>query len=146
MSVTEDLLDGLANALVVAGIGTYRTDGSAYQAAETAITLAKMPAAPDRCVVLTDYPLSDDPKFPMGVVGVQFKMRGLPNAVRDVMRLRDSIYALLNGLEHQQYGTVHANQIYRSTSIPLGQDEGGRFTYSDNFYVDVDYPATVNRR
>lgn len=146
MSITEDLLDGMAGALVAASIGTYRTDGSAYLASETAIALDVMPSTPDRCIVLTDYPVSDHPSLPMGTVGVQFKIRGLPNNRRDAKRLRDAIYGLFQGLEHQQYGTVHAIQSLRNTSLPLGQDANNRSLYSDNFYVDVDYPPNANRR
>lgn len=145
MSVTEDLLDGLIGTLVAAGIGVYATPPAVYAATDTALVLGRTPTTPDRCVVLNDYPLSDNPSLPMGEVGVQFKMRGLPNSIRDAMRLRDSIYVALNGLEHQQYGTAHANHIYRFTSVPPGQDDSNRFVYIDSYHVDVDYPSTVNR-
>jgi hypothetical protein len=145
VSITTDLLDGFAGVLVAAGVATYRSDGSTYLPGETAVTFTILPQTPDRVVTLTDYPVLDDPKLPMASIGVQVRVRGIPGSPRDVQALRDSIYTALQGLADQTWGSVHAVQVYRRSSIPNGQDTSLRFEYFENYYVDVDLPVTANR-
>jgi hypothetical protein len=84
MSFTADLFVGLAQRIADHGIGTYRADGSAYLATETAIVSSAMPQTPDRAIVLSDYPVTDDPALSDSVLGMQMRCRGRPNDPNDV--------------------------------------------------------------
>src|SRR6185437_15571705 len=70
MSFSGDLLNGLAAFLAAAGAGTYRSDGTAYTSGETAIVFAAMPQTPDRAIVLSAYPVTDDPSLSDSVIGM----------------------------------------------------------------------------
>lgn len=145
MGLTADLLDGFAGALTAAGVATYRTDGSAYLSSETAVTFSLLPQTPDRVLCLTDYPVSDDPKLPMSIVGVQVRLRGIPSSPRDIQSLRDAVYVAMQGLTDQVWGSVHMVQVLRQSSIPMGQDDTLRFEYAENYHVYLDLPVTPNR-
>lgn len=144
MSYTTDLLAGVAAQLSAAGIGVYHTDPTIpYQDTDTAIVLKTMPATPNRCIVLNLYGTGapEDPQTAVSQLGLQVRCRGLPNPVTDVNDLADAVFLLLHGKQHQQYGSVHANQINRVSTIPMGQDSNKRQEHADNYYVDCDMPA-----
>lgn len=145
MSLTTDLLDGIAGLIIGAGIAVQKTAPDVYLDSDTAISWSLMPTQPDRCIVLTDFPVSDDPAQALGQIGVQLRIRGLPGDPRDAQELRDSIYELLQGLINQFFGSVHVIQCNRRSSIPNGQDDSRRFEYFENYYCDVDLPVTANR-
>lgn len=145
MSATSDLLYGLAQFLAAAGVATYRADGSAYLGSETAVVFALMPQEPDRVVCLTDYTLSDDAANPWSQVRVQVRTRGLPNDPMDVRALRDAVYDALQSEAALTFGTVTVAQVLRVSSIPLGLDDNRRYELADNYTLDVQLPATVNR-
>lgn len=144
-TITFDLLDGIARDAAAAGLATYRSDDSEYLPAETAVVFAFMPQGPDRCLVLTDYPILDAGEAPLSQIRVQFRTRGLPNRPDDTWALRDGLYQLFQSLTNRTYGQVHVIQFLRISSIPLGPDSNQRFEYGDNYALDVDMPPTVNR-
>lgn len=145
MSATSDLLDGLAQFLADAGVATYRGDGSAYLAGETAVVFALMPQEPDRVVCLTDYTLADDAANPWSTVRVQVRTRGVPNDPMDVRALRDAVYVALQSESALTLGSVTVAQVLRVSSIPLGIDVNNRYELADNYTLDVQLPATANR-
>lgn len=148
MSHVSDLLDGLARTIAAAGLATYRSDGSAYQAGETAVTFKDTPPDPDRVVVLSAYTSTgDEPLITLGRQPVQVKCRGAADDALDVDTLADSIFDLLHGATNLTFGALHVAQILRTSgNIPLGMDEQSRrWMRSDNYYLDVDYPTTANR-
>lgn len=145
MSATADLLAGVAQILADAGVATYRADGSTYQPGETAIVFALMPQAPDRVVCLTDYTVTDDAANPWTQVRVQVRTRGLPDRPDDTWALRDAVYGLLQSAGDLTFGSVTVAQALRVSSVPLGVDVNRRFEYADNYAIDVQLPATVNR-
>lgn len=146
MSITFDLLDGIGQYLAAGGQVRYPlAAGESYAATDTALAFARMPADPDRCVVLTDYAASDDAGNPWGQRRVQVRTRGLPGRPDDLWALRDGIYALLQSASALTFGTVTVAQCLRVSSIPLGQDANLRFMYADNYALDVQVPSTVNR-
>jgi hypothetical protein len=144
MGYTNDLLDGLAQTLAAAGVATYRPDGSAYLPSETAISFKNRPAAPDRAVVLSSYGATDNPNQALGTVTVQLWFRGTQDS-RDVDNLADAAFVVLQGITHAQYGSCHAIQVIRKSTIPMGQDDSRRWERSDNYSVDVNVPPTPNR-
>lgn len=146
MSLTFDLLDGIGQTLAAAGLVRYPlTAGQTYAATDTGLAFALMPTGPDRCVVLTDYTVTDDAAHPWGQIRVQVRTRGLPGRPDDVWALRDGIYQLLQSASALTFGTVAVSQCLRVSSIPMGQDANLRFTYADNYTFDVQVPATTNR-
>lgn len=146
MSLTFDLLDGIGQTLAAAGLVTYPlAAGQTYAASDTGLAFARMPSEPDRCVVLTDYTVSDDAANPWGQVRVQVRTRGLPNRPDDVWALRGGVFAVLQSAQALTFGTVTVAQCLRVSSIPMGQDANMRFEYADNYQFDVQVPASANR-
>ncbi|MEV4053038.1 minor capsid protein [Amycolatopsis sp. NPDC049688] len=143
MSFTGDLLDGYAALIAAAGIGTVRSDGSAYQASETAITFGAMPSEPDRAITLTAYPVRDDPSLSDSVVGLQVRTRGGSDP-HDVEGLADALFDLLHHPQAHTVGAIRVVQALRNSGGPLGRDENNRWERSDNYYVTVNRP-TANR-
>ncbi len=144
MGFESDLLDGLASFIAAGGIGvTYRPTGT-YLAGETGISFSKMPDTPDRCVVLTAYPVTDEVNQNLSTVGVQIRTRGTTDPF-DVGDLDTAIFQLVQGLTHRDFGTCHLVQLLRRSSIPMGQDSNDRWERSSNYYADINPPATANR-
>lgn len=141
MSFTGDLLDGLAAFLAGAGAGTFRTDGSAYLAGETAIVFAAMPQAPTRAIVLSTYPVTDDPSLSDSVVGVQVRCRGGADP-HDVESIADSVFTVLHGKTAFNLGPVRVVEALRNSGVPLGRDDSNRWEHSDNYYLTVHRPST----
>lgn len=140
MSFTGDLLNGLAQYLDDAGVGTYRPAG-AYAEGETAIVFAAMPPDPDRAIVLSDYPVTDDPSLSDSVIGIQIRTRGGVDP-HDVTSISDALFDLLHGANAISFGPVHVVEIFRNSGIPMGRDENNRWEHSDNYYATVHRPST----
>jgi len=146
MSHTNDLLTGLAGDIAAAGIGVYRSDGSAFLPTETGIGIGQLPETTDRAIALTDYGTTgDDITQPLSTIAVQIFCRGARNDRRDLNALRDPIYLLVQGMTHKNYGTCHVIQAYRFSSVPLGVDDAGRFLQADNYYFECNTPASAYR-
>ena len=142
---TSDLLTGLAGFLAAAGIGvTYRTS-TPYLATETGVVFGLYPTSPDRCIAMTAYAATDEPKVALSKIRVELALRGVVNDSLDVDELGDSFFNLLHGIEHVQFGTAHVNQMLRVSSIQLGADTAKRNERSDNYELDVDVPVTSGR-
>lgn len=141
MGAATDLSEGFAQ--IIAGTGNAVFDPTgAYGAADTGIVFKTVPAAPDRVVVLTVVPMSDDLAAPQGQVMVQVRTRGLPNNPLDVDDLADSIHPYLHGMKSVQMGSVFVVQGDRRQSVTLGQDALKRWERIDQYYLDVEYPPT----
>ena len=144
MSETADLLDGIARLLDAAGVAQYRPD-SPYRAGDIPVTFKSMPANPDRAVTLSAYGDSDHPTIPLGQRRLQVRVRGIAEDSLDADEIADAVFGVLHGLTHQQFGSVHAIQIRRISTIPLGLDELQRDERSDNYAIDVNTPETPLR-
>lgn len=141
MSFTGDLLEGLAVFLDAAGVGTYRADGSAYSASETAIVFAAMPSSPDRAIVLSDYPVTDDPSLSDSVIGMQVRSRGGTDP-HDVKNISDAVFDVLHGKTAFNLGAVRVVQALRNSGGSLGRDDSNRWEHSDNYYLTVNRVST----
>ncbi|MEU7163140.1 minor capsid protein [Streptomyces morookaense] len=133
MSYTVDLLDGLARLLHEQRVGTYRPEG-VYAPGETAITIAAMPPAPDRCVCLSAYPVTDSPVLTDTTTGVQVRARAAADP-READRLDDAVFDVLQGITASQFGVVRVQLITRNSAAPIGADSSGRMERSSNYYV-----------
>jgi hypothetical protein len=133
MSYTVDLLDGLARLLHNAGVGIYRPDG-VYDQAETAITIATAPPAPDRAIVLAAYPVTDSAALTDTITGVQVRTRAGADP-RGVDQLDDEVFEVLHGSGPHLFGAVRVQLIYRASGAPIGADLAGRMERSANYYA-----------
>lgn len=144
MSITADLLAGVAAELEVAGIAQRSDTG--WSDGQTAITYSFMPSAPDRVVTLTVYRSGPEhPEQPLGRMNLQVRTRGLPGEPGDVDDLDDSIYLLLQGLTGRAYGSLFVIQVMQRSSLPMGVDTNDRWERSSNYALDVNYPPTQSR-
>ena len=132
MSFTTDLLMGLSAHLAAAGINDPKF-------------MKALPTAPDRCIALTAYSTSDEPKVAASKIRVQFWFRGIVNNSLDVDELGDAVFNILQGAENLTFGTAHVAQILRKSSIQLGADANKRNERSDNYELDLDVPVTPGR-
>ena len=144
MSTTGDLVDGIAGIIFAAGLATFNPNG-VYQSNQTGIFEKIMPAAPDRVITLTAVYQGDDVTMPLGQVMVQVRGRGVPNKPRDVDDLLDPIFNILHGATYLTFGSVTVIQMNRRVSTPMGMDDSKRWERVDQYYLDVDFPATTNR-
>lgn len=132
MAYTSDLLAGLAQLIAGAGLGTYRPTG-VYTSAETGITIAVVPEAPDRLICLTPYPV-DDTGLTDVITGVQIRMRAGRNPT-DVSDLADNVRDLFHNRRGFTAGAVLVTAMWRESQALLGQDEHGRIELASNYYV-----------
>ena len=145
MSFTSDLLTGLAQHLADAGIGvTYRTS-TPYLATETGVVFGLYPTSPDRCIALTAYVATDEPKVALSRIRVEFALRGAVNDSLDVHDLGDAIFNALQGAEDLTFGTARVVQALRVISASGGVDANKRSMRSDSYSIDVDTPLTPGR-
>jgi len=145
MSFTADLVTGLAQHLAAAGIGLTYNPTAPYLPGQTGIFLGLFPTSPDRCVALTAYASTDQPKIALSRVRVEVAMRGAANNSLDVHELGDAVFNTLQGLEHQQWGSAHVVQALRVISASGGVDDNKRSIRSDSYSFDVNIPATPGR-
>ena len=139
-----DVLEGLADLLHNASIGTWGTSG-AYSASDTGIVLGVVPQAPDRIITLTAYGVSgDDPSLSDSEIGVQVRCRWSGQDPRDVNDLDDTVFSALHGRKEFTLSTgVRVVQCLRhSGPVSLGQDENNRWSTSSNYYLTVHRPST----
>ncbi len=136
-----NLLTGVAQLLVGAGLGVWRDTG-VYAASETGITLDTIPQSPDQVITLSDYAVSDDPTLSDSVVGIQVRTRGAGQDPRPVKDLDGAIFNVLHGLGGVTLaGGVHVVSMVRRSGASLGQDANNRWMRSSNYYATVWRPS-----
>jgi len=131
-SFTVDLLTGLSPYLAANGV-------------TTPVFFKALPTTPDRCIAITAYAATDEPKVALSHVRVQFWFRGIVNNSLDVDELGDSVFNLLQGAEDLTFGTAHVVQALRVSSIQLGADANKRSERTCNYEFDLDVPITSGR-
>lgn len=146
MSTWEsDLLRGIAQHLETSAVGTYRSDGTAYTAGETAIVFGDLPTSPDRCVALNLYSAGDHGTQNLSATRLNVKVRGLPNQALDVGDLGTAVFEALQGLTNATFAAAHLLQLGRVSSLPFEIDASRRHVRSDNYAADVNTPSTSGR-
>lgn len=147
MSALTDLYNGIATMIAAQTTPTIVWNPTGvYTANQTGIMLKLMPVAPDRVVTLTLVPQGDDPSMPLGQVMLQVRGRGLANRPTDVDDLLDSIFVVLHGTKDLPMGSCTIVQMNRRVMVPMGMDDASkRWERVDQYYLDVDYPPTINR-
>lgn len=119
--------------------------GGVYPAGVVGVFTRRTPADPDQVVTVTVTPQGDDPSMPFGQVMVQVKARGTRNDPLDAERILGMVFDALHGRTNLPAGGYTIVQINRRISAPLGFDDVDRAVIADQYYADVDYPATVLR-
>jgi hypothetical protein len=142
MGFKTDLAVGFAELLAAAGAGTWNASG-VYTASQTGIVLRTLPQSPDRVIVLSTYPVDDDPTLSDSVIGLQVTTRWGGPDPRPTDDLDDLVFDQLHGLEGVDLSTgIRVVQCYRRSGASLGQDGNSRWRSSSNFYVDAHRPST----
>lgn len=147
MTVTRDLLTGYAALIDGSGIGVWNPSG-VYRTTDTGIYVKTMPdgdTIPDRCVVLNVVPLTDDISMPVGRVMIQVAGRGVRGNPFDVDDILDPVFDLIQGRTGDTFGTTTVDQIFRQSSVPMGQDAQARWTRADKYFADLAVAPTVLR-
>jgi hypothetical protein len=138
MGYNVDLLDGIANLIASAGVGTYRPTG-AYQPNETAITIGVTPDRPDRNITLTTYPV-EDTDLTTVITGLQCRIRAGRDP-RDAEGIADDLYDLLHNKRHYRLGAIPVELSWRQSATWLGQDSDQRMERVENFYFRAERAA-----
>ena len=143
MSFTTVLLDGLAQYLENADVGTFHSSGVAYSTSPTArpgIFIDGVPATPDRVIVLTVYGEVDDPTQATTEVQVQARVRGTKDP-RTAYETADAIFEAFQNLPRSAIGGTTVAGIFRISSAYIGIDTNGRHERASNFRILVHRPT-----
>ena len=145
MTVTRDITNAIALLAVSSSAGlTWRSDGTAYAANETGIYRKRLPDGL-RGLAITIVPQSDDPSQPLGKVMIQLKARGAKNQPADPDDILDACFDKMHGAIAVNAGSCVLDQLNRGVRVPMGDDPTGAWELIDQYYADVDYPATALR-
>jgi hypothetical protein len=142
-SWTRTLIEGLAQLLDDAGIGTFDPTGAAYSPTTTPPPIylgGGLPSAPDRAVSLAAYSPVDEPSNAEVTQPVQFLIRATPD-VRTLWAFEDAIFDLLHGRGDFTAGGVPIILARRMSAVPLGQDDARRWQASHNYYFRAVRPT-----
>jgi hypothetical protein len=119
-----------------------------YAASDVGIWLVSFPTAAafdtSVAVCLTPYPLTDDPTYADSEVGLQVKVRGVPNSDprAAVWPWIDKIRnAVLGNWPLDLPGGVHVSTIMSGPSGSLGYDAKDRLTWAASFPCQVLRPG-----
>jgi hypothetical protein len=114
----------------------------AYADTDTAILLKVMPPTPDNAVVLSTYPVTDDPTLADTVTGLQVRTRAGGADPRPVDDLADAVFDQLQGLHDLTLSTgVRVVAVEHKGGSSLGQDDLKRWARVDNYYVTTYRPG-----
>ncbi|MGW5352203.1 minor capsid protein [Streptomyces sp. NPDC004031] len=138
MGYTSDLVLGLTDLLVDAGLGVYRED-TPYGPDDSAIVHRSMPDQPDRVICLTPYPVDDDVTTD-AVTAVQIRVRAGTDPLA-VLDLGDAVLALLHNRRGYALRSVRVAVSWRQSEVLLGEDAHGRDERTHNFYFQTTRPS-----
>lgn len=138
MSTAGDLRAGASQALEDAGVAVYRVgaDG-AYAADELGIFHGRMPADPDRVVVVNAYARPADHQQ-----GVQVRVRGAADDDVDADDVADAVRKALHGIHDRRWGDTDLVQLAFLNAAPMGADANGRTEVAVNFAAVTSDPST----
>lgn len=136
MTWTVGLLEGVAQLLHDAGVGTWRGDDSVYLDTETGIYITKAPPEPDRAISIGSYQPDDYNDGGSGArPAIQIICRAGRGNTTNVIALDDQVFTALDGIKNRVVGGVHIARMWRQSGAPIGPDAGGRDEISSNFYA-----------
>lgn len=139
MSWTDDLIDGFAQLLHDAGLGTYRPTGT-YAAGDIAIVAGIVPPTPDRLVCLTAYNIVRPTGLANTNASIQVRTRAPAGGSADA--IADPIHDYLDGLTHVTVGGIRIAQILHASGPgALGLDGNNRPGRTDNYQLTAERPT-----
>lgn len=134
MTTSDGIRTAVKDALVAAGVATYRAAGG-YTASDTGpIFYSRMPATPDRVLVITVYPLGDPYR-----TGVQIRCRGAAGSTVSAEDLADLVRPVLHDRTDLP-GIVHLAFV---SGARIGVDVKDRDEVSINFYAVTADPGSA---
>lgn len=125
MSTSKDLREGVRTALATAGAAT---TGDVF--------FSKMPASPDRVVVVTVYPVP----LPH-VTGVQVRVRGRAGSTVDAEDWADTVKDALHGIADRTWGSTRVELLAYQSGARMGFDANNRDEVALNFYATTSAPS-----
>lgn len=137
---TSRLLTGWAEDIAAAGLGVWRPTG-VYQANETGIVIRAVPDSPDRLITLAAYPLGTDLQgMADHQLAVQVRIRAGTDP-RDCDDLADAIHDRYDSATGLRWGDIPIVQLWRQSYTSLGDDTNGRWSRSENYYIEAMRPT-----
>ena len=134
MSTSAQLRTAVKDALVAAGVGAYRSGGGYTTSDSGPIFYSRMPATPDRVIVITTYPVG----LPY-LTGVQVRCRGAAGSTVPAKDLADAVRPVLHGRED----LPGIEAIVYQSGARMGFDAQDRDEVSLNFHALTDDPASA---
>lgn len=135
-------VDGIAQRLKAANVGDYSTT-AVLDPAKPAITVAVMPEAPDRAVVLTPYP-GPEPDTRDGTSYPRLQARVRAGDPLTALALDAAVFAVLQAVPGMFPITLPGGEwelqdcySLQSDPQPMGQDANGRTEYVRNYQLTV---------
>ena len=114
-----------------------------YPATAAGAFLLTVPTSPDRMLALAPYQVMDEPDQAMSTIGIQVRTRWAGSDPRAVLNYAGAIFDALHGLGPVLLpGDVRISQCLRRSSTSMGQDSSRRWSWADNYYVDLDRPSS----
>ena len=142
MGTTNDLCRGLAQLINDLGIGVYRIGTAVYQPGEVGVVIGLPTTTPPALIALLDYDTRDDPTSSDTVQSIQIRFRSAGGTADQANDLADAVFNALQGMWGQTVGGVKVITAERSSSLPLGTDNSGRYERSDNYDLTIHRPST----
>lgn len=139
-------LKGVALHLAAHGIGIWGED-AAYSPGQLGIVLDARPQSPADVITLSAYTVDDDPSLSDTTLGLQVWVRRDGQDPRGKNDTADQVFDLLHGAHDFRLPSADGDpgvwvvQCLRRSQVSGGQDENGRWSDIQNFYVDVHYPS-----
>lgn len=141
MGFQNDFLTGFAVLLDAASVAKWTPLGT-YTSNQVGIVLQVVPSAPDSILMLSTYPVTDDPSLSDSVLGLQVQTRTAGEDPRPTNDLADAAFNQLHGLNGLTLSTgVRVVECLRRSGASLGMDDQRRWMRSDNYYVTVWRPS-----
>jgi hypothetical protein len=109
------------------------------------VVAVKMPASPDRVVVVNALSHGDHTTMPLGDVMIQVRSRGAQNDPLDAYDLDAATFDVLQGLTGATFGEVVVLTLARRIHTPLGVDSQNRTEVVSQYYGTASVAPTSNR-
>jgi hypothetical protein len=126
VSTAKDLRDGVRDALIAAGVAT-----------TAQIFKSKMPATPDKVLVVTWYPVAAG-----NTEGVQVRVRGEARSNVSAEDWAGDVLAALHGIHDRVWGGTQLALLAYQSGARMGFDGSDRDEVVLNFYATTSAPST----
>ncbi len=146
MDFLDHFTTGIALRLQAQGVGVWRPT-TAYLPDDVAITKTVLPQTPDQAIALAAYDVANAPSLSDTTLGLQVRSRGIRGDVAGGTSLGSLVFDALHGAHDFRLPSpdetpgVWVVQAMLRSSVSAGVDGNDRWSYIQNFYVDVHGPS-----